>query len=82
MPVVVEFYEADDIGQLIDAVEMAAAPQIGALIVFTRDGDRQAPLEVVSVTHMVDAKTEQMSIHVKESGVRCGLRRLGGVNDA
>jgi hypothetical protein len=76
VPVIVEFYEADNNGGLIDAVEMAGAPQIGALIVFTVNGDRQVPLEVVSVTHMVDAKTERMGIHAKESAARCELRRL------
>ena len=78
MPVTVQFFEGKPAaGQLLDTLEMAAAPQIGATIVFEIEGDRRRPLEVVSVQHQIDVRRRDDSIESREIAIRCGTRPAG-----
>lgn len=75
MPVLVQFFEGDPaVGQLLDTVEMAAAPQIGATIVFEIEGDRHRPAEVVTVQHHFEMRLRDDTYESREIAIRCGTR--------
>ena len=72
----VQFFEgpATD-GQLLDTVEMAAAPQIGAAVTFDIEGDRLRQRKVIAVEHVIEIRRQAETIDSREILIRCGTER-------
>ena len=74
---VIEFYEGS-IGedQLLDSVDAKFLPRMGEYVELDIDNFRKMRYEIISVHHIINIRTRNMTIESNIDLIRCGCMRI------